>query len=217
MGGRVDYRAAAFALLVAWATALTAQSAAQPGKGASAAEGQRGGGEQQGFASTIKVHGDWTIVVRNRDGSVASTANFENSIVGGGSSFFARMMARQAGQFYWGVRLENLCGTAPTLKACLLAEPASAGDSILSSIYQGAMTQGLTISNPTSGPNAYKFVLTGSFTSANTGQITRVGTETVTPSGTADNIESVTGTTLQAPISVQAGQTVDVTVVISFS
>jgi len=179
------------------------QSSSQPAPGA--------------YASAIKVHGHWTVVVRNRDGSVASTREFENSIAGGGSSFFSHLMARAMPQFYWGVSLKTLCGTAPALTPCLIAEPASAGDTAISNFYKGAVTSNLTISAPTSGPNAYRFVLSGSLTSPNTGQITDVSTIAVAQNGTSDNMSGVTETNLQQPIAVQAGQIVDVTVVISFS
>lgn len=163
------------------------------------------------------MHGDWTIVVRNPDGSIASTHHFENSIASGGPSFFATLMARQAGTFFWIVRLDNLCGAASNLQACVLAESALANDTVLSNGFGGALTPSLTISNPRTGPHAYKFVMSGSLTSSNTGQIGRVGTEWISQNGASDLIGEVTGTTFQTPVSVQAGQTIDVTVVIGFS
>ena len=99
----------------------------------------------------------------------------------------------------------------------MLAESALANDTVLSNGFGGALTPSLTISNPRTGPHAYKFVMSGSLTSSNTGQIGRVGTEWISQNGASDLIGEVTGTTFQTPVSVQAGQTIDVTVVIGFS
>jgi hypothetical protein len=219
MGGRLDCAATVAALLLTIAQAAPSQSVkpASPSAGDARARSKPRDEGHEGYSTTVKVHGDWTIVVRNPDGSIASTHRFENSIASGGQSFFASLMARQAGTFFWVVRLENLCGTAPSLRACGIAESPLANDSILSNWFGGAVTPSLAISNPHTGPNAYKFVLSGSLASSNTGQITRVGTETVIQNGATDGIGEVTGTNLQTPISVEAGQTIDVTVVIGFS
>ena len=219
MRGRVVSAATLTALLFTAAQAIPAQSvkAENSSRGGLQAVPQSAVGAPDSISSTIKVHGDWTVVVRNPDGSIASKHHFENSIASGGQSFFASLMARQAGAFFWVVRLESLCGTAPNLKACGIAESPLANDSVLSNWFGGAVTPSLTISNPHTGPTAYKFVLSGSLTSSNTGQITRVGTETVVQNGSSDGIGEITGTSLQTPISVQSGQTIDVTVVIGFS
>ena len=200
-------------VLVAKAALLVTLLPAMPGLQAQSAEIPSQPASPAAYSSTIQVHGDWTIVVRKADGSIALTRHFKNSIAGGGPSFISHLMARATPQFYWGVGLAGLCNTA----GCFIAEPASAGDTIVSHFYNGAVTSNLTISAPTSGPNAYRFVLSGSLTSANTGQITSVSTVAVAPNGTTDDMSGVTGTNLQQPIAVQAGQTVDVTVVISFS
>jgi hypothetical protein len=59
----------------------------QPATAAKPANGQREG---------IKVHGHWTIEVRNPDGSLASRTEFENSLMGGGQETLVRLLARQA-------------------------------------------------------------------------------------------------------------------------
>ena len=219
MGGRVDCAATVAALLLAVAQVVPAQSVkpASPSSADALAQSQPGPGQNGSYSSTIKVHGDWTIVVRNRDGSVASTAHFENSIASGGPSFFATLMARQAGTFFWIVRLDSLCGAASNLKACVIVESALANDSFLGNWFGAPVIPSLTISNPRSGPHAYRFVMSGSLTSSNTGQIGRVGTDWVSQNGASDDIGEVTATNLQTPVSVQAGQTIDVTVVIGFS
>src|SRR5262245_717173 len=73
----------------------------------------------------IKVHGHWTIVVRNPDGSVSSRHEFENSFRGTG--FVPSLLAGQITQFYWALSIGPICGTqngAP----CYLGESALAND-----------------------------------------------------------------------------------------
>lgn len=207
MGGRVDCAATVAALLLIMAQAVPAQSVkrASPSAGAPHTQSQPELGKADGFSNSIKVHGDWTIVVRNPDGSVASTHQFENSISSGGQNFFASLMNRQAGTFFWEVRLASLCGTVPSLRACGIAESPLANDSVLSNWFGGAVTSSLTISNPHTGPNAYRFVLSGSTTSSNTGQITRAGTESLVQNGAGDGIAEITGKTFKAPVDNASG------------
>src|ERR1700758_1644208 len=71
----------------------------------------------------INVHGHWTIVIRNRDGSVSSRHEFENKLVAAGQKFLPMLLAGQIAQFSWDVQLlDRLCGkTAPV--PCYLVEP----------------------------------------------------------------------------------------------
>ena len=54
------------------------QSKPQPGKPAASAE-KEANGKKEG----IQVHGHWVIEIRNRDGSVASRKEFDNSLATG--------------------------------------------------------------------------------------------------------------------------------------
>jgi len=51
----------------------------------------------------IKIHGHWTIEVRNRDGSVASHTEFENSYIS--QSFFPNILSRTQTLGEWGIEL----------------------------------------------------------------------------------------------------------------
>ncbi len=65
--------------------------AAQPSASsltAKAAKAPRGTGEG------IQIHGQWTIEIRNRDGSVARHLEFENSLVGDGPAVLALLLGR---------------------------------------------------------------------------------------------------------------------------
>lgn len=42
----------------------------------------------------IKIHGHWSIVIKNPDGSVASRHEFENALVSSGSDMLAQLLAR---------------------------------------------------------------------------------------------------------------------------
>jgi hypothetical protein len=169
-------------------------------------------------AAGIKVHGHWTIIVRNPDGSVASRHEFENSLMPGGQKFLASLLARQATPFNWAVALGSFCGTPATPKMCNLVEPAVANDATAVSFYGQTMVPVLSISAPTAGADAGKFIITGSVTAVVAGQVAWVQTGALSHSTSGLLITSFTSTNVaQQAIAVQAGQAIDVSVVISFS
>jgi hypothetical protein len=170
-------------------------------------------------SNAIKVHGWWTINVRNPDGKLVSHHEFENSYVGG--SVLSQILARNLVVGKWRVELAN----------------------IDQDFRMSIREPNLIPTAPTSGANANKLVLTGSLVIGDGGQpvpltgsipITSVATyvETCTSSFTPDGCTTATspspismpvtfkdltgGQTTQG-ILVHAGQTVDVTVAISFS
>jgi hypothetical protein len=98
-----------------------------------------------------------------------------------------------------------------------LAEQAVAQIPLAVSVFGEGLVPSLSVSVPASGTNSGKFVLTGSATAAYAGQIVTVDTLTVAPSGTQMLVMAFTGTNLSQAIAVQAGQIMDVTVVVSFS
>src|SRR5688572_18634480 len=57
-------------------------------------------------ADGIKVHGDWTIEIRNPDGSLASRHEFKNALI---PTMGSPLLAGLLGNFYedttWGIRL----------------------------------------------------------------------------------------------------------------
>ena len=58
----------------------------------------------------LKVHGHWTIDVKNADGSLASHNEFENALVTGGASgaaVLAQRLTHDVREMYWTVLLSN--------------------------------------------------------------------------------------------------------------
>ena len=54
----------------------------------------------------IVVHGVWTVVVKNADGSVASQTRFENALVqGSGDQILNRLLSRASAVGFWGIEL----------------------------------------------------------------------------------------------------------------
>ena len=180
--------------------------------GATPATAPRPNDTQEG----IHVHGRWTIVIRNPDGSVSSRQEFENSLVASGHKFLVSLLAGQAGQFGWVVRIGSLCGQTKATQ-CDLAEPAVSQIASAVAFFGEGLVPALSVSVPNTGANSGKFVLTGSATAAYAGQITEVDTSAVTQSGTQMVLFGFTGTALSQAIAVQVGQIMDVTVVVSFS
>ncbi len=165
---------------------------------------------------SIHVHGQWTVAVRNPDGSIAATHRFENSLVPEGAALLVQVLSRQQTVQYWQVRLINkdgcVCSRNNNRVDCGIIDSALTPD--VSSDYAT-----LTVTAPTTGPNAGKLVLSGSAPAAFDGQVKAVNTSVGhtcvgNACGTNWNVFTVA---FPAPISVQAGQTMDVTVVFSFS
>ena len=86
--------------------------AAQPSASsltAKAAKAPRGTGEG------IQIHGQWTIEIRNRDGSVARHLEFENSLVDDGSG-----IARRAARLALLSRVRGRCSVSGTPRSLLI-------------------------------------------------------------------------------------------------
>jgi hypothetical protein len=168
------------------------------------------GGPQEG----IKIHGHWTIVIRSEDGSVASRYEFENALIN--PVQLLRLLARETSMGRWEVEVGGTpqpCGLT-TAGACSLDETT------------GTPTFGtLQVSRPTSGPDAGALVLTGSTQARRASQIQQVRTRLIvciapgppSLSCSFNNIDVLTEKDVTAlNIAVQANQTIDVTVTISF-
>lgn len=192
-----------------------------------AEEKSSGDGRHEG----IKVHGHWTIEVRNPDGAVVTHREFENSLehgLGQGSQFLASVLGRQGTVGTWTIVLGsnanaalNPCinGVAPA--PCLILE-ASSGQA--TAAYAFATS---TISVASNG----SLVLSGTMVAGQNGVIDNVGTTanacgpTTTPA-TCNYVSSpvpvtnnyaFTGAFLSPAVNVSLGQTVAVTVTFSFS
>jgi hypothetical protein len=160
------------------------------------AQEKPGGGPTEG----IKVHGHWTIEVREPDGTLVSRREFENSLQGAGPTILAELLAKVGTISYWKISMpDNLCrrGTgAPDW--CEVVEPGTPPTGDLKQFPN------LTVSISGNGT-----LLSGSFTADFDGQITRVATAVVT--------RIFSAATLTAPVPVSAGQVVQVKVIFSFS
>jgi hypothetical protein len=176
-----------------------------------AEEKPSGDGSREG----IKVHGHWTIEVRNPDGSLVSHREFENSLAtganGSGSSVLSSILGRANSVGLWDIHLGgSICGTSSAPGPCELAEP-------------GGGTSPAIFNTLSVGVNAGKVVLAGTATAQIAGAIVEVDTiasvcpPSNPPSSPCLNHANFTVAFLGTPISVSAGQIVQVQVAISFS
>ena len=174
-----------------------------------ASDTPRPGGPSEG----IKVHGHWTIDILNPDGSLVSHHEFENAFANhlGASTFMNGVLARTKRVGHWQVGLGGSPACYANGAPCWIVEPGTP--------YEGGV---LSVATPATGPNAGKFVLSGSTTAPRATQIDIVQT-------TTDDCPAAVGSTctagsfgftqksLTTPIDLAEGQIIQVTVVISFS
>lgn len=179
------------------------------------------GGPSEG----IKVHGRWTIEVREPDGSLVSRREFDNALELTGAGALSRVLNRTETMGPWEVIIR---GSLTDKHPCIF--------SIGSSLAAGCLIVGsswLTTSNNvfktlqvTLGVDGRGLVLSGSASAQREGDIGIVSTffwqcpATVAP-GNCDHPQAqfsgrFTGTTLASPIAVQEGQQILVEVTISF-
>jgi hypothetical protein len=151
----------------------------------------------------IKVHGHWTIELRDPDGRIAAHHEFENALVNQGARVLATLLQGNSPRGLWIVQAGTAAGggpCAPGSGICLLAEPGVPFNSA------GAISVTLQA-------NSEALKLSGTVTAGQDGDIGVVTTNQI-----AGNQSFVfSQKTLTPPIHVVAGQTVVVSVVISFS
>jgi hypothetical protein len=220
--------------------------AATPAKAAPAAQATQPAppSERQpkGAHEGITVHGHWTIEVRNPDGKLVSHTEFENGLStnsGGGATLLASFLGRVLSPGSWSVLLGPGYLQNPTI---YISEPNSAAFTLCSNLLNptDVCFPNLAISVPilTNGVyagNTLTFQGTGTVPQGFPSTIGYVETDnliclpSVSPqacfSGQSGNSNySLTARTLNgaagtstAPVSVTAGQTVSVTVVVSFA
>ena len=165
------------------------------------------GGPSEG----IKVHGRWTIDILNPDGSLVSHYEFENAFANhlGGSTFMNGVLSRSKRVGNWQISLAGSPACYANGAPCWIVEPGTP--------IEGGV---LSVATPTTGPNAGKFVLSGSTTAPRAAQISVVqtGTDDCPAVGTCTvSSFGFTQKVLTAPIDLAEGQIIQVTVVISFS
>ena len=187
----------------------TSEKNAQPQSNASV--------ETHGAHDGVKVHGHWTIVIRNADGSISSRHEFENGLVG--DTVLAGILARTTTVGPWSVAIRKPCTVSGFPGVCVIQE----ANPPLQSVSQPFPN--LTVQQGGTAPQLNTVVLSGSAKSAQGGTITEVETNlttcapTTAPSAcgaTASTIHKFTSQTI-SQITVQPGQSIDVTVQLSFS
>jgi len=181
-------------------------------------------GVAAGPVEGFRVHGHWTIEVRDPDGTLAVRRDFENALViPAGATHLANILGRATTVGGWRINTigsAHICEASPggAPSACEIIEST---DGLISNAAFPTLT--VTVS----GAVPAEVVLNGSLVAQLTGNISRVRTfnlycanttsPAACPAGTAAGSNMVTDTTLAAPIPVTAGQQVQVRVVISFS
>ena len=223
-------------------------------EGSSKREDSRHGGQHE----SIKVHGHWTIEVRNADGSLVRHVEFENSLDGGhtipnptagqppliapgGAALLSGVLSGQwsaPAAASWQivlvgpVGLDNLTTTDPNAP-CLIANLHESVCGIVSpsscfATPTAGLSCNLSVTPLGASPQFTGIQLSGSVAATQNGQVVTVATftplncvVTSTPSCLPSSVSGAFFTSSTnfpgAPISVIAGQTIAVTVNISFS
>jgi hypothetical protein len=178
----------------------------------------------------IKVHGHWTIDVKKADGTLVSHNEFENALAGTGNTGLGMVLSRTETMGGWGILLDGGVCQGPLTPLCVIQEasapqpPNADWDSNDLIVWVPPLGQA----------NGGLLVLKGTVKTSLAGQITAVRTRLSTCNPVTDtvsevncpasarmvlstNVFDVTSTGLTTPIAVDAGQFVQVTVVLSFS
>lgn len=182
------------------------------------------GGPKEG----IKVHGNWTIYIRNADGTLVSHHEFKNALTISGGALLGRFLQRTHKPGEWVI---SLASEVAHLNPCEvnIAGPMPCGiyesTTQLSTSEASGQFNTLTISSE-GGPNTNRTVLAGSAKARKNGVIDNVATLLINScpvdsqgvcNGSGAGNELFTRTTLATPINVVAGQIIQVKMVISFS
>jgi hypothetical protein len=174
----------------------------------------------------IKIHGHWKIVVKNPDGSIAQTREFENSLTAAGGNALAQFLSGALGNSSTGGLAIDLLSTGTTIcgKAnCGMAPNTTGGIGANFCITQNYCSPTAL----TTTVNGSSVLLAGQITATQSGTITSVATvlgvcdRSISPytcqtTNAGGNNGTFTSTNITA-IAVNAGQLVQVTVTISFS
>jgi hypothetical protein len=177
---------------------------------------------KSGPSEGIKVHGHWTIELKDPNGSLASTHEFENALIvsmNGGSALLSGLLANFYSDPIWTVSLygPDTTGpcrhdTAPQMWPCRITEarsPFSGGE------YSKNLVVGLPVVSSGGVRPAGTFELSGSATAVHDGPITLVDSAWYVAA--RNTFGSFTAKALPSPIQVRAGQIIQVKVVFSFS
>jgi len=195
-----------------------------PSHNAEVKENAPKGGQHEG----IKVHGHWTIEVRNPDGKVVAHREFENSLASGGAPL-PYILSRTNSIGLWVILLGP--GSGPYTGAGLCPGSTTGGDCELVEAADPSTGSGVFKTLVPSAPNAFAFVLTGTVTAGTSGTVSTVqtivgvcgyGASSPCAPGTSDGGVGASGqlftqAILSPGVTVSTGQTIAVTVNFSFS
>lgn len=162
----------------------------------------------------IKVHGAWTIEIRDH-GRTVRTARFHNDLTSKGAERLVSLLARQSSAGQWMIGLTpQLCGTTAAPLYCWIDET---GGTI-------AQTHTVVLSTPSTGDDAGKLVLKATLVATLDASITTVQTSNIecpasSPPSTSCGSSGFlfSRRDLATPIPLVAGQQVLITVKYSFS
>jgi hypothetical protein len=172
-------------------------------------------GSTPGKTDAIKVHGAWTIEVREH-GRTVRTARFHNELTSNGAKTLVSLLSRQNSAGQWMIGLTpQLCGTSTAKEYCWIDE---SGGTI-------AQTHTVVVSTPDTGDDAGKLVLKATLVATLDNAITTVQTSLIEcPPTSAPATGCGAGSgflfsrrDLATAIPVVAGQQVLITVKYSFS
>jgi len=206
-----------------------------------ASPGETGGGLHEG----VKVHGHWNIAVKNPNGTLVETRDFENSLASNGGLLLVGTLSGYIVPGDWMIVLGAASGNGPCINGYQFCGVVHNLNTLPASGYCGiyycsgsTLTYGYNFGTNSTGP--YSIVLSGQITSNETGSVGVVYTllsgcgnpggnpspsalETTAPSAcVANNVATAystvfTQTTLSSPVAVTSGQIIQVTVTITFS
>jgi hypothetical protein len=153
-------------------------------------------------SAAVKVHGHWTIDIRQPDGTLAAHHEFDNALSSNGQLKLAAVLTRNHTVLSWVVHLR---GVDASSEPCLAAETP-----VLCSVDD------MTVSTDDEGSSV---ILNGFVTAQRDGLVASVATRLVTCSSPLVCLSGgdFTAHTLLKPVPVTAGQIIQVRVAISFS
>ena len=169
------------------------------------------GGPKEG----IRVHGQWTIDVRNPNGKLVTHREFKNALTQSGATFLTNFIARNFVPGEWRIMLTGTYGT------WTISETSSIEPSAFPTLTATYESSGLVLRGTVTAP------ATGRIDEVHTGLTVCGYSEALvcrTPGHQSDNQVRFTSKTLSpstvpptAPVDVTQGQIIQVTVTISFS
>ena len=173
------------------------------------------GPEATGNSEGIQVHGDWTITVYNEDGTLDQQVEFSNALLPEGEFDITKVLAGDFTAGPWAIWLFGDSGPAPCSSSCVIGEP---------NFPFATPFKNLTATAANAEPHMLS--LNGTVIAEQDGVIDRVGSdmEACTPDTTPDDCTSdnldgadlFTETSI-TPVNVTAGQSIAVSVDISFT